>query len=434
MDLSAVRNLRVKELRAELQKRGLNKNGVKETLVKRLLKEIERENENPTHEINIESQADIQSTRSEQKDLRELLQKVLTSVQELSSRLAKLEKKFDDEKLKKERENLQQIVKSIPGPVEITENPPAPRDVIYSPTVPTKNRFVVLTDMTDSAAISHDNSGQSMSTEDQLMQYRERHRKQLERHRQRRQDLKESSSYDVILVGDSMVKNINGERLSRKNVKRVACVSKPGALVKDIASSSPCAMLKPGGEIIIHAGTNNLAESARSVADQMAFLCESVVAEGFLVSISSIIHRRWESLDERRRVDEINRLMESAARQNNWGFINNGHINDSQHLGRDGVHLNRSGLRLLAGNISRHIYGYRLERGQNRAPSAPNAPAMGQRSPLRSYAEVVAGKTDGSFLTQEDLDFHQASNRARLKTTKEEWYEYLKVVRSVMNG
>ena len=93
MDLSAVRNLRVKELRAELQKRGLNKNGVKETLVKRLLKEIERENENPTHEINIESQADIQSTRSEQKDLRELLQKVLTSVQELSSRLAKLEKK-----------------------------------------------------------------------------------------------------------------------------------------------------------------------------------------------------------------------------------------------------------------------------------------------------------------------------------------------------
>ena len=50
-----------------------------------------------------------------------------------------------------------------------------------------------------------------------------------------------------------MVRHINGERLSRKN-KRVICIFKPGAMVKDIATSSPCEMLKPGGELIIHAG------------------------------------------------------------------------------------------------------------------------------------------------------------------------------------
>ena len=45
-DIANLRVLRIKELRAELQRRGLNKDGVKETLVKRLQKEIEKENKN----------------------------------------------------------------------------------------------------------------------------------------------------------------------------------------------------------------------------------------------------------------------------------------------------------------------------------------------------------------------------------------------------
>jgi len=43
MESTRVRGLKVKELRAELQKRGLEKSGVKATLVARLQKAIELE-------------------------------------------------------------------------------------------------------------------------------------------------------------------------------------------------------------------------------------------------------------------------------------------------------------------------------------------------------------------------------------------------------
>lgn len=224
----------------------------------------------------------------------------------------------------------------------------------------------------------------------------------MEGHRRRHQKLKESSRCDVIVAGDSMVKHINGERLSRRN-KRVICISKPGAMVKDIASS-PCEMLKPGGELIIHAGTNNIVESASSVAHEMAVLYEFVVAEGFLVTISGIIHRRWESADESRRVEEINRLMETAAHQNNWGFIDNpGRI---EFILIDLVYVSWR-------PMSRHIHSLQSTTGQNRATT--------QRQ--RSYADVVAGKTGGSSVSEvfteqkgpqcrssstEGLDLHQS--------------------------
>ncbi|XP_030853092.1 MAM and LDL-receptor class A domain-containing protein 1-like [Strongylocentrotus purpuratus] len=87
---------------------------------------------------------------------------------------------------------------------------------------------------------------------------------------------------------------------------------------------------------------------------QTCNLGKSVAAEGFTVSVSTIIHRRWESEADKKRVDEINYLMELAASENRWGLIINNDISE-QHLGRDGVHLNRAGQRILAGNLKRLI-------------------------------------------------------------------------------
>ena len=255
-----------------------------------------------------------------------------------------------------------------------------------------------------------------------------------------RQGLQESCKFDVVVVGDSMVKHIDGVRLSRR--KRVTCTAMSGAMVKDIAMSSPCESLKPGGELIIHAGTNNGAESVASVSRQIAVLCESVVAEGFAVTISSIIHRRWESADERKRVDDINRLLEIAAQQNNWGYINNGMINELRHLGHDGVHLNRAGVRLLAANLSRHISRGHLTGGRKSYAEAAAGKTLGsskyfavEKGPVsqelpnegqRVSANSSAGEGDGQ-------DFHEVFNRVRLKPTREEWHEYLQFVRMVMN-
>ena len=78
MTIVNVRSLRVKELKAELQKRGLNINGVKDTLVNRLQSAIDKELNDNIHQsqINNVKQASNdkrhQETNTEQADLYEL--------------------------------------------------------------------------------------------------------------------------------------------------------------------------------------------------------------------------------------------------------------------------------------------------------------------------------------------------------------------------
>ena len=78
------------------------------------------------------------------------------------------------------------------------------------------------------------------------------------------------NKHDVVVVGDSIIKHIDGRHLScSKNVK---CVSFPAATVRDIFIFLPCEFLKPGGELIIHAGTNNISEGAGEVSHQITDL------------------------------------------------------------------------------------------------------------------------------------------------------------------
>lgn len=77
----------------------------------------------------------------------------------------------------------------------------------------------------------------------------------------------------------------------------------PGTKVKDTATLPPREMLKPGGYIIIYADGNNVTESVDKVSRHIC------------ITTSSIIHRRWENNDKRRRVDDVNRLFEEVAWQ-----------------------------------------------------------------------------------------------------------------------
>ena len=50
--------------------------------------------------------------------------------------------------------------------------------------------------------------------------------------------------------------------------------------------------------------------------------------------LSGVIHRRWESVHQRRSVDGVNGRLRRAARERRWGFVDNDNIGD-RHLGRD---------------------------------------------------------------------------------------------------
>ena len=463
MTIVNVRSLRVKELKAELQKRGLNKNGVKETLVNRLQSAI---NDN-IHQASNDKRN--QETNTEQADLYDLFNLVLSSVNELADRLIHLEAKFDSADLVKEKIDLNEIVGTISrvNPARYDKRP----GNVY--TVPTKNRFDVLADnhVTDAEPAS------SMSTSDQMKEYRDGHRQRRlselhesvlegtdvepptpmstsdqmkeyrDGHRQRRllevpaavfegTDAKPSTSmstsdqtnefrqghrqrrlselHDVVIEGDSMIKHIEGRLLSRKH--RVVCHPNPGATVADISPKKATEGVKAKGDVILHVGSNDLSKGngITSTADDIVALADVIAAKGCDVCLSGVIHRRWESVHQRRSVDGVNGRLRRAARERRWGFVDNDNIGD-RHLGRDGVHINKAGQAVLASNL-RHF----IER-----PQGPPTPTQ-----QTSYAEVVGSSTQ---------DFEMIAPRGRLKSApalpmfpltkaQQGWNEHLRLV------
>ncbi|XP_071480803.1 uncharacterized protein [Diadema antillarum] len=182
---------------------------------------------------------------------------------------------------------------------------------------------------------------------------------------------------DVVIVGDSMIKHIDGRLLSRR--RKVFCHPHPGAKVADISAKKVTEGVKAKGDVILHIGSNNVSHGngSTSTADDITALADGISNEGCEVALSSIVHRRWESAHQRRLVDRVNERLHTAARERSWGFIDNSSIGD-RHLGRDGVHINKAGQAVLASNMRNFI------RRPREQPTAS--------SQQRSYAEVVRPK------------------------------------------
>ena len=518
MDIPDVRNLRVKQLKAELKKRGLNTKGLKETLAKRLQSEVDREKENdkrnqsivvddnPTSPVilfeNVNHKKldkETNTPATDISDLYDLFSNVLAILNDLSSRVSKLElqAKSSSEARPPSHDNEQPgtfftvptqnqatSISEVRAPSHDNEQP----GTCFS--VPTQNRFNVLADMADDPEDVCGPPPTVLSTGDQLKEYRDRQNIRYLSEGIKHRDANTTPAMstrcqmnempDVIIAGDSIIKHIDGRRMSRK--RKVVCLPNPGATVADIPSKV-IEGVKAKGDVVLHVGSNELSTSGPngSTADDIIALADEISASGREVCLSSVVHRRWETVHQRRLVDGVNEGLKRAARERRWGYIDNGNIVD-RHLGRDGVHLNKAGQAVLSSNLRRFIERPRWQ---------PVAPPQ-----LRSYAEVVGSASpqqnfigiprrgnsnivdmhlgrdwvhqlkevpaehdqrrrrsqmsvrrigdgqNGRRMSRassdeersEGLDFSTTSNKVRMKPTRQEWQEYLQFVRMALNG
>ena len=149
-----------------------------------------------------------------------------------------------------------------------------------------------------------------------------------------------------------------------------------GAKIEDIAQrAKQTSSTHSVSELIVHVGTNNTSDDPETIAAKITSLCDNLQPTS--VTISSTIHRKYQSLPERKKVDDANELLKSITTRKHWGFIDNRNIN-TDHLMTDGVHLDSVGVRVLAKNIITHIAGpsecaYR---------SSPSHDVMPQRIPF----------------------------------------------------
>ena len=145
----------------------------------------------------------------------------------------------------------------------------------------------------------------------------------------------------TLLIGDSMIKNVQGTKLGEAVGHRVVVKSFSGATTKAMKDYlKPNLELSPD-QVVLHVGTNDLKQKApRHLADSIVDLARQIEKTSeTAVAISELISRRDE-LNEA--VKTTNKHLKSYCRQNGWNFIQHQNITEKE-LNRGGLHLNFKG-------------------------------------------------------------------------------------------
>ena len=190
--------------------------------------------------------------------------------------------------------------------------------------------------------------------------------------------------------------------------------------------------------VILHVGTNNTKDDPDTVVNKLVYAAETVTEKSSAsVTLSSIIHRRSETIAQKNRVQVVNRKLQDISSLRGWGFISNSNINDV-HLANDGVHLNSRGTATFASNLIKHL------------KTLPNYPVSGsdQRpssTPHRSYVDVLKsppsrdrpqrpmGFRRGHQPPARRKPFHRQERNVKYRHRDQDWMHYLNFVSQVMN-
>ena len=157
----------------------------------------------------------------------------------------------------------------------------------------------------------------------------------------------------VIVLGDSMVKNIQGWRMKKamKNDERVFVRSFPGASTDDMSFHAVPSIKKKPSVFVLHTGANDFREEKNDdeIAKKIFNLAKTLKTDENSVYISGIVKRDDDRTNER--ISNVNKSLKGLCEEAGFPFIDNNNIEVRQHLNRSGLHLNRFGDSKLAFNI-----------------------------------------------------------------------------------
>ena len=154
---------------------------------------------------------------------------------------------------------------------------------------------------------------------------------------------------DIVILGDSVVKDIKGWKMSRSTHK-VVVKHFSGAKTNDMKSYViPTVEQKPDS-ITLHTGTNDLKtidapEEITMGIPNLAMTCKTGTNSVF---ISGIVPRS-DKLNEK--ASKVNNLLRHECNVRNICFTDNKHISPRFHCSRSGLHLNYYGTRKLQENF-----------------------------------------------------------------------------------
>lgn len=157
-------------------------------------------------------------------------------------------------------------------------------------------------------------------------------------------------SFTTVLVGDSMIKQIQGRRLGRKVGHRVVVKSFSGATTNDMKHYLMPTVDKSPQQIIRHEGTNDLRDHTPTVvAENIVDLARKIEAESNAEVILSELVPRSDNFSNDA-VKAVNKRLMKYCNQNDWGMIKHQNI-DRNCLNKSRLHLNEKGNNILFSNF-----------------------------------------------------------------------------------
>ena len=140
---------------------------------------------------------------------------------------------------------------------------------------------------------------------------------------------------EVFIIGDSMIKYVNGREVSRNNSVKVR--SHPGATADDFNHYVRPTVRKKPNLIIIHSGTNDIQNNVNTlqkIRKVISSIKEYDTDDNIKIALSSIIHRSDHDFEDK--INETNRKLENLCKGKGMIFINNSNI-DSTCLNKSGT-------------------------------------------------------------------------------------------------
>ncbi|CAB3991187.1 Hypothetical predicted protein, partial [Paramuricea clavata] len=129
-----------------------------------------------------------------------------------------------------------------------------------------------------------------------------------------------NSSNTIVLLGDSMVKNVQGWNVGKEVKQRFVVKSFSGAKVDDMYHYVKSTMQNAPAEIAIHCGTNYLRfKEPKAIAESLINLAKVVQTESTKASISELITRADADLNAKAKA--TNKAFMKLCHQHGYGYI-----------------------------------------------------------------------------------------------------------------
>ena len=161
----------------------------------------------------------------------------------------------------------------------------------------------------------------------------------------------EGPSPTTVIIGDSIIRNIQGWQLGKEVGHRVVVKSFAGATTSDMSHYVKPTLDKKPDQIILHAGTNDIGKlSPSEIADNIVDLAREIESStDAQVIISELVTRS--DLSASGDVDAVNKRLRKFCNQRQWHFIRHDDIH-STDLNRGGLHLGETGIAKMYNNFA----------------------------------------------------------------------------------